>query len=70
MNGQDGPHVTEYRCAGCDYLYYGPAGVGMIGVSYLGQLYAFQSAALGCPRCGSAIRPTPRTPGGAVEARG
>jgi len=70
MNGQDGEPVTEYRCAGCNCLYYGPAGAGLIGVSYLGRLYAFQSAALGCPRCGGTIGETRRLPEGAAGAIG
>lgn len=70
MNEHDERPVTEYHCARCHRIYYGPARAGLIGVSFLGQLYAFQSAALGCPRCGGAVAEIHRVPEGAVEGVG
>jgi hypothetical protein len=47
--------VIQYYCETCRRRFYGPAGEGLIGVRYLGNLYAFQSARVGCPICGGAV---------------
>ena len=70
MNELDGWSLTAYCCARCHRIYYGPARAGLIGLSLLGQLYAFQSAALGCPRCGGAIEEILRLPEALAEVLG
>ena len=70
MSEHEAPSLTEYRCAHCHHLSYGPTGTDLIGISYLGGLYAFQSAALGCPHCGGAIEELLRLPEGPAEVLG
>ncbi len=55
MNDLNESPIAEFRCCECLRRYYGPPDGGLIGVRYLGGLYAYQSSALGCPRCGAAI---------------